>query len=38
MAYRRDNPPPIQPAALGDSGPIAGAAGEAWSALLVRLA
>jgi predicted NBD/HSP70 family sugar kinase len=38
MAYRRDNPPPIRPAALGDDGPIAGAAGEAWSALLVTLA
>jgi predicted NBD/HSP70 family sugar kinase len=38
MAYRRDNPPPILPAALGDNGPIAGAAGEAWSALLVTLA
>jgi predicted NBD/HSP70 family sugar kinase len=38
MAYRRDEPPPILPAALGDDGPIAGAAGEAWSALLVTLA
>ncbi|WP_433558922.1 ROK family protein [Pseudonocardia xinjiangensis] len=38
MAYRRDNPPPILPAALGDGGPIVGAAGEAWSALLVTLA
>ena len=38
MAYRRDNPPPIRPAALGDDGPIAGAAEEAWSALLVTLA
>lgn len=38
MAYRRDHPPPILPAALGDDGPIAGAAEEAWSALLVTLA
>jgi predicted NBD/HSP70 family sugar kinase len=38
MAYRRADPPPILPAALGDDGPIAGAAGEAWSALLVTLA
>lgn len=38
MAYRRDNPPPVLPAALGDNGPIAGAAGEAWSSLLVTLA
>ena len=38
MAYRRDDPPPIAPAALGDDGPIAGAAEEAWSALLVTLA
>ena len=38
MAYRRGNPPPILPAALGGNGPIAGAAGEAWSALLVTLA
>lgn len=38
MAYRRDNPPPILPAALGDNGPIAGAAEEAWSALLGTLA
>lgn len=37
MAYRRDDPPPIVPAALGDDGPIAGAAEEAWSALLVTL-
>ena len=37
MAYRRDEPPPILPAALGDIGPIAGAAEEAWSALLVTL-
>ena len=38
MAYRRDKPPPILAAALGDDGPIAGAAEEAWSALLVTLA
>jgi predicted NBD/HSP70 family sugar kinase len=38
MAYRRDNPPPILPAALGDNGPIVGAAEEAWSALLVTMA
>jgi predicted NBD/HSP70 family sugar kinase len=38
MAYRRDAPPPILPAALGDDGPIAGAAEEAWSALLDALA
>lgn len=38
MAYRRDHPPPIVPATLGDNGPIAGAAEEAWSALLVTLA
>lgn len=38
MAHRRADPPPIRPAALGDDGPITGAAGEAWSALLVTLA
>jgi predicted NBD/HSP70 family sugar kinase len=38
MAFRRDDPPPIVPTALGDDGPIAGAAEEAWSALLVTLA
>jgi predicted NBD/HSP70 family sugar kinase len=38
MAYRRDDPPPVLPAALGDDGPIAGAAEEAWSALLLTLA
>jgi predicted NBD/HSP70 family sugar kinase len=38
MAYRRDAPPPILPAALGDDGPIAGAAEEAWSALPAALA
>jgi predicted NBD/HSP70 family sugar kinase len=38
MAYRRDRPPPIRPAALGDDGPVTGAAGEAWSVLLPTLA
>jgi predicted NBD/HSP70 family sugar kinase len=38
MAHRRADPPPISPAALGDDGPIAGAAEEAWSELLVTLA
>jgi hypothetical protein len=37
MAYRGDHPPPILPAALGENGPIAGAAGEAWSELLITL-
>jgi predicted NBD/HSP70 family sugar kinase len=37
MAYRRDDPPPIVAGVLGDDGPIAGAAEEAWSSLLVRL-
>jgi predicted NBD/HSP70 family sugar kinase len=37
MAYRRDNPPPLLPAALADNGPIAGAAEEAWSALLATI-
>ncbi|WP_436525788.1 ROK family protein [Actinoplanes sp. HUAS TT8] len=38
MSIHRESPPPIVPAALGDAGPIAGAAEEAWSALLPRLA
>lgn len=38
MAYRRDAPPPVLPAALGDDGPVAGAAEVAWSALLPTLA
>ena len=38
MAFRRDAPPPLVPAALADDGPIAGAAEEAWSALLTTLA
>jgi len=37
MGYRRDRPPLILPAALGDDGPIAGAAEEAWSALFASL-
>jgi predicted NBD/HSP70 family sugar kinase len=37
MAYRRNDPPSIVPARLGDDGPIAGAAEEAWSALLLTL-
>jgi predicted NBD/HSP70 family sugar kinase len=37
MAYRRADPPPIVPTTLGNDGPIAGAAEEAWSALLVTL-
>jgi predicted NBD/HSP70 family sugar kinase len=38
MSIHRGSPPPIVPAALGEHGPIAGAAEEAWSALLPRLA
>jgi predicted NBD/HSP70 family sugar kinase len=38
MAYRRHDPPPVLPAALGEDGPVAGAAEEAWSALLLTLA
>jgi predicted NBD/HSP70 family sugar kinase len=38
MLIHRDSPPPILPAALpDDEGPIAGAAEEAWSALLPHL-
>ena len=37
MAYRRDRPPPILPAALGDDGPIAGAAEEAWARVFASL-
>lgn len=37
MGFRRAAPPPVLPAALGDEGPIAGAAEEAWNALLSRL-
>ncbi|XVU25099.1 ROK family protein [Actinoplanes sp. CA-054009] len=38
MAIRRGSPPPILPAVLGADGPIAGAAEEAWSSLIPRLA
>jgi predicted NBD/HSP70 family sugar kinase len=37
MAFRRAAPPPVLPALLGDDGPLAGAAEEAWTALLARL-
>ncbi|MEU4691695.1 ROK family protein [Actinoplanes sp. NPDC023714] len=38
MLIHRDAPPPVLPTALGDDeGPIAGAAEEAWAALLPRL-
>jgi predicted NBD/HSP70 family sugar kinase len=37
MGFRRAHPPPLIPAALGDDGPIAGAAEQAWTALLDRL-
>lgn len=38
MLIHRDSPPPILPATLpDDEGPIAGAAEEAWSALLAHL-
>ncbi|MEU8237261.1 ROK family protein [Actinoplanes missouriensis] len=38
MLIHRDAPPPVLPATLGDDeGPIAGAAEEAWSALLPHL-
>ncbi|MEU8815945.1 ROK family protein [Actinoplanes sp. NPDC048796] len=38
MEIRRSSPPPIVAAALGADGPIAGAAEEAWSSLIPRLA
>ncbi|MEV6344397.1 ROK family protein [Actinoplanes sp. NPDC051851] len=38
MSIHRDSPPPIVPALLGENGPIAGAAAEAWTALLPHLA
>ena len=38
MQVHRASPPPVLPAALGDDGPIAGAAEEAWSRLLPELA
>lgn len=37
MGFRRADPPPIVPAALGDDGPIAGAAAQAWDELLSRM-
>nr|WP_232531275.1 ROK family protein [Microlunatus antarcticus] len=37
MAFRRDAPPPLVAAALGEDGPVAGAAEEAWTALLPTL-
>jgi predicted NBD/HSP70 family sugar kinase len=37
MAFRRASPPPVLAAALGDDGPLAGAAEEAWTALLASL-
>lgn len=37
MAHRRADPPRVVPAALGEDGPVLGAAGEAWSALLATL-
>ncbi|GAA2530371.1 ROK family protein [Winogradskya humida] len=37
MGFRRENPPPILPSTLGDDGPLAGAAEEAWTALLTTL-
>ncbi|WP_433298724.1 ROK family protein [Actinoplanes sp. CA-030573] len=38
MQVHRSSPPPVVAAALGDDGPIAGAAEEAWSRLLPLLA
>ena len=38
MDFRRAAPPPVLPALLGEDGPIVGAAEEAWTALLARLA
>lgn len=38
MAYRRSSPPPLVPAALGEDGPVVGAADLAWDALLPTLA
>ncbi len=37
MGFRRAAPPPVVPVALGDDGPIAGAAEAAWDALLPTL-
>jgi predicted NBD/HSP70 family sugar kinase len=38
MAIRRPDPPPVVAASLGDDGPLLGAAEQAWTALLPRLA
>jgi predicted NBD/HSP70 family sugar kinase len=38
MTIRRADPPPVIAASLGDAGPLQGAAEEAWTALLPRLA
>lgn len=38
MAHRRAAPPPLVPAALGDEGPVVGAADLAWDALIPTLA
>jgi predicted NBD/HSP70 family sugar kinase len=38
MAYRRSAPPPVVAAALGDEGPVVGAADLAWDALIPTLA
>ena len=37
MSFRRASPPPVLAAALGEDGPLAGAAEEAWTALMSRL-
>ena len=37
MSFRRSDPPPVIAATLGEDGPIAGAAEEAWARLLTRL-
>ncbi|MFI5493282.1 ROK family protein [Actinoplanes sp. NPDC051859] len=37
MGFRRASPPPVWAATLGDDGPLAGAAEEAWTALLTNL-
>ncbi|MFI7596826.1 ROK family protein [Actinoplanes sp. NPDC049681] len=37
MGFRRAAPPPVLAARLGDDGPLAGAAEEAWTALLATL-
>ncbi|SER23444.1 ROK family protein [Microlunatus flavus] len=38
MAYRRQSPPPLVPAALGEDGPVVGAADQAWASLVSTLA